>query len=252
MSTQCCIPSFKVIGSLVPKKKIFYGFYYIWAWRPSWSCDTDHLNKLSFPHLMKTPYEIWLQSAQWFLRRRCLKSFDNRRQTHDGRRRPTYPISPISSPMSFRLIWAKKKKEAKTLSKHSSGIYLKLIGPLSTHVIHFPSNVSDCTSIDVMFELSAMRSRDALRPPSVWPTLRQGIHVHWHAIRSPHTHAHMHTYVRVGCFHVHVKCCPYSVIFFSCHWLVMGKNENWHLLLLFADFLQNFYRNFPWVVLYQT
>ena len=24
-------------------------FYHIWAWRPSWSCDQDHLNKLSFP-----------------------------------------------------------------------------------------------------------------------------------------------------------------------------------------------------------
>ena len=23
----------------VPEKKIFKGFYHIWAWRPSWSCD---------------------------------------------------------------------------------------------------------------------------------------------------------------------------------------------------------------------
>ena len=35
---------------------------------------------------METPYEIWLQSAQWFLRRRCLKGVDDRRQTKDGRR----------------------------------------------------------------------------------------------------------------------------------------------------------------------
>ena len=27
----------------------------------------------SFPHPNETPYEIWLQSAQWFLRRKCLK-----------------------------------------------------------------------------------------------------------------------------------------------------------------------------------
>ena len=54
----------------------------------------------SFPHPMETPYEIWLQLAQWFLRRRCLKSVD------DGRRRPTYPIS---SPMSLRLRWAKNR-----------------------------------------------------------------------------------------------------------------------------------------------
>ena len=28
----------------------FEGFLpYIWAWRPSWSCDLDAVNKLSFP-----------------------------------------------------------------------------------------------------------------------------------------------------------------------------------------------------------
>ena len=27
----------------------FKCFYYIWAWRPSWSYDLDHLYKLSFP-----------------------------------------------------------------------------------------------------------------------------------------------------------------------------------------------------------
>ena len=27
----------------------FKGFYHIWAWRPSWSCDLGHLYKLSFP-----------------------------------------------------------------------------------------------------------------------------------------------------------------------------------------------------------
>ena len=27
----------------------FEGVYHIWAWRPSWSCDLDHLYKLSFP-----------------------------------------------------------------------------------------------------------------------------------------------------------------------------------------------------------
>ena len=27
----------------------FRGIYHIWAWRPSWSCDLDHLYKLSPP-----------------------------------------------------------------------------------------------------------------------------------------------------------------------------------------------------------
>ena len=35
---------------LVPEKKIFEVFFYhIWAWRPSWPCDPDAPNKLSFP-----------------------------------------------------------------------------------------------------------------------------------------------------------------------------------------------------------
>ena len=36
--------SFKVIVCLVPKKEIFEGFYHIWAPKPSWSCDLEHLN----------------------------------------------------------------------------------------------------------------------------------------------------------------------------------------------------------------
>ena len=52
-----------------------------------------------FPHPMEAPYEIWLWLAKRFLRRRCLKSVD------DKRRRPTYPIS---SPVTFRLRWAYK------------------------------------------------------------------------------------------------------------------------------------------------
>ena len=27
-------------------------FYHIWAWWSSWSCNQDHLNKLSFAHLI--------------------------------------------------------------------------------------------------------------------------------------------------------------------------------------------------------
>ena len=41
------------VGLPVLEKKMFKGFYHIWAWRPSWSCDVmhdlDHLYKLSFP-----------------------------------------------------------------------------------------------------------------------------------------------------------------------------------------------------------
>ena len=79
---------------------VFKGFYHIWAWRPSWSCDQDHLNKLLFPHPKESPYEIWVHLAQQFQRRRCLKML------MDGRRSHLYTIS---SPMSLRLRWAIKR-----------------------------------------------------------------------------------------------------------------------------------------------
>ena len=36
------------------------GFYHIWAWRPSWSCDPDAANKLSFPLPKEDQQKIWL------------------------------------------------------------------------------------------------------------------------------------------------------------------------------------------------
>ena len=33
---------------------------YILEWRPSWSCDRDHLYKLSFPLPKEAPHKIWL------------------------------------------------------------------------------------------------------------------------------------------------------------------------------------------------
>ena len=38
----------------------FEGFYHIWAWRPSWSCDPDAVNKFSFPLPKEAPIKIWL------------------------------------------------------------------------------------------------------------------------------------------------------------------------------------------------
>ena len=36
------------------------GFYHIWAWRQSWSCDPDAANKISFPLTKEAPHKIWL------------------------------------------------------------------------------------------------------------------------------------------------------------------------------------------------
>ena len=104
------MPSFKIIGLLVLEKKIFKGFYHIWAWRPSWSCDLDHLYKLSFPLPKEAPHKIWLWLAKRFQRRRCLNIVDN--DDNDNRRRS----KGILQAHLVRLMWAKKqnwKKKAK-------------------------------------------------------------------------------------------------------------------------------------------
>ena len=36
----------------------FKGFYHTWAWPPSWSCDPDAANKLSFHLSIEAPHEI--------------------------------------------------------------------------------------------------------------------------------------------------------------------------------------------------
>ena len=46
------------------EEDFFKGFYHIWAWRPSLSCDLDHLYKLSFPLPKEAPYKIWLLIGQ--------------------------------------------------------------------------------------------------------------------------------------------------------------------------------------------
>ena len=35
-------------------------FYHICAWRSSWLCDPDVVNKLSFPLPKEAPHNIWL------------------------------------------------------------------------------------------------------------------------------------------------------------------------------------------------
>ena len=77
---------------------------------------------------METPYEIWLQSAQWFLRIRCLKGVDNG-QPDNGWQRPTYPIS---SSMSLWLRWAKNVPD--TVQKP---VYFHILLCIYRHKNHF-------------------------------------------------------------------------------------------------------------------
>ena len=42
------------------EKDFLKGFYHIWAWWPSLSCEADAANKLSFPLPKEAPHIIWL------------------------------------------------------------------------------------------------------------------------------------------------------------------------------------------------
>ena len=56
------------------RRRFLKGFYHIWAWRPSWSCDHHCVNKFSFPNTWKLIYKIWLWLTQWFLRKASFNS----------------------------------------------------------------------------------------------------------------------------------------------------------------------------------
>ena len=49
-SPRCYIPSFVEIGS--PDPEILKGFYHIWAWWPSWSCDQHHVVRFSLNNFL--------------------------------------------------------------------------------------------------------------------------------------------------------------------------------------------------------
>ena len=70
------------------------GFYHIWAWRPSWSCDLDFAIKLEMTLPKEAPHKISTRSAKRFQRRRFLKLWTT---TDDDGRTPDHG-HPISSP----------------------------------------------------------------------------------------------------------------------------------------------------------
>ena len=63
------VHTFSPKASSVLEKKLFKGFYHIWAWRPFWSMNSDHFSNLSLPRPNKAQYEIWANFAQWLQRR---------------------------------------------------------------------------------------------------------------------------------------------------------------------------------------
>ena len=83
-------------GFSVLEKKIFKGFYHIWAWRPSWSTDRDHFSNFSFPHPKEAPYEIRAKLAQRLQRRSRLKMLTDGRT--DGRKDDGRKVITIAHP----------------------------------------------------------------------------------------------------------------------------------------------------------
>ena len=53
-----CFTNVKISGERLQDQ--WSSGYYIWAWRPSWSCDPDAANKLSFPLPKEAPHKMWL------------------------------------------------------------------------------------------------------------------------------------------------------------------------------------------------
>ena len=51
------------------RRRFLRVFYHIWAWRPSWSIDSNHFSILSFPCPREGPNEIWATLAQRLQRR---------------------------------------------------------------------------------------------------------------------------------------------------------------------------------------
>ena len=49
----------KFLGNWPPRfrRRFLKGFHHIWVWRPSWSCDPDATNKLSFPLPKEAPHK---------------------------------------------------------------------------------------------------------------------------------------------------------------------------------------------------
>ena len=64
LPSQWLMQRFSPKASSVLEKKIFKGFYHIWAWRPPWSTNRDHFSNLSFPQPKEAPHEIWAKFAQ--------------------------------------------------------------------------------------------------------------------------------------------------------------------------------------------
>ena len=81
-SPQCYIPSLLLV-QWFRKRRFLKGFYHIRAWRPSWSCDQDVANKLSFPLPKEAPQNLAL-IEQGVLEKKMFEIVDDDVRTDAG------------------------------------------------------------------------------------------------------------------------------------------------------------------------
>ena len=70
------------------RRRFLKGFYHIWAWRPSWSCDSHATNKISFPLPKEGPHQnlalIGLVVSEKKMFEHCGRRTDDGQTTDDG------------------------------------------------------------------------------------------------------------------------------------------------------------------------
>ena len=108
------------------------GFYHIWAWRPSWSCDPDAANKLSFPLPKEAPHKFGFDQASGFGEKMFEIVYDGRRT--DAGPSVSYKLTfEPSAPVSIK--WNDKDESRNDLKV---GINLTLLKVLSQIIIYRP------------------------------------------------------------------------------------------------------------------
>ena len=161
-------------------RRIFFkGFYYIWAWRPSWSMDGNHFSNLPFPCPRKAPNEIWATLAQRLQRRSHLK-FSTflpykciGKQTWPHRKKVKCQCTTITlaTLVTSRLRWYIQR-----FSQKASSVVEKTIFKGFNHIWAWPPSWS--MDRNHFSSLSFACPRKA--PNEIWATLAQRLHKRTH------------------------------------------------------------------------
>ena len=122
------------------------GFYHIWAWRPSWSCNPDAANKISFPLIKEAPHKnLSLISLAVSRKRRT-----------DGRRLDGYTISSPCEPNGSGELKLKALECSQDFSHYkSTGIFPDTQGQLTPQSLVRSGRISNSSEMLLMFSLPA-------------------------------------------------------------------------------------------------